>query len=162
MRGSGEASNLLMKYLYGFLLTAGIALAEVANMSGTWALNVDRSRFGNNPHPSNVALTIQHNEPSFKYSGTVNHPDEGHMIDFNFDGAIDGKEYTVKEDRGDRKTTFRRVNDRVVESRSKWSDGELTSRITISSDGRTLERRMEFRDREGKKRDWTEIYEKKQ
>jgi hypothetical protein len=151
-----------MKSLYGFLITAGLALAEVANMSGTWSLNVERSRFGNNPHPGNVALTIQHNEPSFSYSGTVNHPNEGHMIDFNFDGGIDGKEYTVKEDRGDRKTTFRRVNDRVVESRSKWSDGELTSRITISSDGRTLERRMEFKDREGKKRDWIEIYEKKQ
>ena len=151
-----------MKFLNAFLLTAGIAFAEVANMSGAWVLNVDRSRFGNNPHPSNVALTIQHSEPSLKYSGTVNHPNEGHMIDFNFEGAIDGKEYTVKEDRGDRRTKFRRVNERAVESHSKWSDGELTSRITISSDGRTLERRMEFKDREGKKRDWVEIYEKKQ
>ena len=151
-----------MKSLSAFLLTAAIAIAEVANMSGMWVLNPDRSRFGDNPHPSNVSLSIQHNEPAFKYTGTVNHANEGHIIDFNFDGAIDGKEYTVKEDRGDRKTTFRRVNDRVVESHSKWSDGELKSRITMSSDGRTLERRMEFTDRAGKKRDWVEIYEKKQ
>lgn len=151
-----------MKYLYAFLFTAAIAMAEVANMSGTWVLNVERSRFGKNPHPSNVALSVQHNEPAFKYTGTVNQPGEGHIIDFNFDGTIDGKEHTVKDDRGERQTMFRRVSDRAVESHSRWSEGELKSTITISSDGRTLERRMEFKDREGKKRDWVEIYEKKQ
>jgi hypothetical protein len=151
-----------MRYALTFLMAAGLVFAEAANMSGTWALNIERSRFGDNPHPSNVVLTIQHNEPALKYSGTVNHPNEGHIIDFQFDGAIDGKTYTVKEDRGDRQTVFRRVNDRAVESDSKWTDGELKSRITISQDGRTLERRMEFRDRAGKKRNWTEIYEKKQ
>ena len=56
----------------------------------------------------------------------------------------------MKEDRGERQTTFRRVNDRVVESVSKWCDGELKSRMTMSHDGRTLERRMDFRDRAGK------------
>jgi hypothetical protein len=151
-----------MRSLAAFLFTATITLAEVANMSGTWVLNPARSRFGKNPSPGNVSLTIEHKEPALKYSGTVNHPNEGHIIDFRFDGAIDGKPYTIREDRGDRTTTFRRVSDRVVESRSKWSDGDLKSTITISSDGRTLERRMEFSDREGKKRDWVEIYEKKQ
>jgi hypothetical protein len=34
--------------------------------------------------------------------------------------------------------------------------------MTLSGDGRTLERKMTFRDSEGKKREWTEIYEKKQ
>ena len=72
-----------MKYALSFLITGGIALAEVANMSGTWALNAGRSSYGDNPRPSNVLLTIQHNEPSLKYSGTVNHPNEGHIIDFN-------------------------------------------------------------------------------
>jgi hypothetical protein len=151
-----------MRYLLSFLIAAGVALADVANMSGTWVLSLERSRFGDNPRPSNVVLTVQHNEPALKYSGTVNHPNEGQIIDFDFDGTIDGKPHVIKEDRGDRQATFRRVNDRVVESESKWSDGELRSRMTISADGRTLERRMEFRDREGKKRNWTEIYEKKQ
>lgn len=151
-----------MRYLITFLIMSGLALADIANMSGTWALDVDRSRFGDNPHPSNVTLTIQHNDPKLKYEGVVNHPNEGHIIDFRFDGAIDGREYTIKEDRGERRVTFRRVNDNVVESTSTWSDGELKSRLTVSGDGRTIERRMEFRDRTGKKREWVEIYEKKQ
>jgi hypothetical protein len=164
-RGSADSMFLpsrgLRHAVFALFITAGIAVAEVANMSGTWVLNLERSRFGDNPRPANVVLTVQHNEPALKYSGTVNHPNEGHIIEFQFDGAIDGKPHVIKEDRGDRQTTFRRVNDRVVESDSKWADGEEKSRITISNDGRTMERRIEFRDREGKKRDWIEIYEKK-
>jgi hypothetical protein len=49
----------------------------------------------------------------------------------------------------------------VVQSVSKWSDGELKSTMTLSGDGRTLERRMKFTDREGNTRDWVEIYAKK-
>lgn len=151
-----------MRYLALSLITAAFALAEIAGMSGTWVLNAERSRFGDNPRPSNVTLTVEHQEPKFKYTGTVNHPNEGQMIDFHFDGAIDGKQYVVKEDRGDRTVTFKRVNDRVVESTSTWTDGELHSTITISRDGRTMERKMAFKDRDGKRREWTEIYEKKQ
>ena len=143
------------------IFAAALATAEVSNMSGTWVLNEQRSKFGDNPRPGNVTLQIQHAEPKLKYSGTVNHPNEGHILDFQFDGAIDGKSYTSKEDRGDRHITFKRRSDRSLESHSKWTDGELHSILTMSDDGRTLERRMSFRDREGKKREWTEIYEKK-
>ncbi|HYO81031.1 MAG TPA: hypothetical protein VES20_06500 [Bryobacteraceae bacterium] len=144
------------------LVAAALATAEVSNMSGTWILNEKRSRFGDNPRPANVTLNIEHSEPKLRYSGTVNHPNEGHILDFQFDGSIDGKSYTSKQERGDRQITFKRRSDRSVESSSKWSDGELTSVITMSGDGRTLERRMSFRDREGRKREWTEVYEKKQ
>ena len=130
-------------------------------MSGSWVLNLQRSRFGDNPHPAGVTLTVEHNELSLRYTGQVNQPAEGQINDFSFDGAIDGKQYPVKEDRTQRSIMFKRVNDRVVESLSKWSDGELRSVITMSRDGRTMERRMTFKDRAGKTVEWTEIYEKK-
>lgn len=151
----------MMRYLAFLLMMATMAVAEVANMSGTWMLNLERSRFGDNPRPGNVTLTVQHDEPKLKYDGTVNHASEGHVIDFRFDGAVDGKPYVVKEDRSDRTITFKRVNDRTVASDSKWSDGQLHTTITISSDGRTMERKMDFKDRMGKHREWVEIYEKK-
>src|SRR5688572_28225826 len=106
----GAASHLMMRYLALFLIAAVLAAADVANMEGTWVLNEKRSRFGDNPRPGNVTLSVEHKEPKLKYSGSVNHPNEGHIIDFNFDGSIDGKPYTVKEDRGDLTVTFRRLN----------------------------------------------------
>jgi hypothetical protein len=150
-----------MRYFVPFLFCCTL-MAEVANMSGSWALNEKRSRFGDNPHPSQVFLKIEHNEPKLKYSGNTNHANEGQINDFQFDGAIDGKEYIGKQDNGDRRVTFRRVNDNTVESLSKLAEGELSSRETVSSDGRTLERRMTFRGKDGKTRRWVEIYEKKQ
>lgn len=150
-----------MKYVTGLLFVSMTLAAEVANMGGSWVLNVERSRFGNNPHPAGVTLNIEHNEPKFKYAGTVNQPNEGQFTNFSFDGAIDGKEYVAKEDRGDRKTSFRRRSDRVIESMSKFEDGTVRSTITMSADGKTLERQMHFRDRDGKERGWVEIYEKK-
>lgn len=131
-------------------------------MGGNWVLNEQRSRFGDNPRPGNVFLTIEHNEPKLKYTGTVNQPTEGSIQDFSFDGAIDGKEYTIKQDGGDRKVVFKRINDRTVESVQSLNGGQLRSGMTMSSDRKTLERTMNFKDRDGKNRTWTEIYEKKQ
>ncbi|MBC7924150.1 MAG: hypothetical protein H7039_00685 [Bryobacteraceae bacterium] len=152
---------MMRSFLLSLLLSSSL-LAAVSSMGGTWMLNEQRSRFGDNVHPGQVVLTIQHDEPKFKYTGTVNNPPEGYINDFSFDGAIDGKEYVSKQDnRGDRKVTFRRVNNRVVESVTTASEGEIRSRITMSRDGNTLERTMTLRGTDGKTRNWVEIYEKK-
>jgi hypothetical protein len=145
--------------LFSLLLCASTLMAEVANMGGTWVLDAKRSR--GDVKPGEVVLTVEHTEPRFKYSGSANNPTEGSVNDFAFEGAIDGKEYVVKQDRGDRRVTFRRVSDRVVESVSKGPEGEISSRITMSRDGNTMERRMTFRGADGKTRTWTEIYAKK-
>jgi len=58
------------------LLFALSLLAEVSGMGGQWVLNEKRSRFGDNPRPGNVFLNIEHNEPKFKYTGTVNRAGE--------------------------------------------------------------------------------------
>jgi hypothetical protein len=112
--------------------------------------------------PGDVTLTIQHNDPQLKYNGTVNNPPEGAINDFSFDGAIDGKVHIVKQDNGDRKVTFRRINDRTVESVSRGPEGEIRSRITMSRDGNSMERNMMVKAPDGKTRKWTEVYSKKQ
>ena len=130
-------------------------------MSGTWVLNEKRSRFADGMHPGQVTLTIQHDDPKLKYDGSTNNPEEGQNRDFHFDGAIDGKAYVVKQDGGDRNVTFHRTGDRVVESVSNGPAGEIRSRITMSHDGNTLERRMTLHGKDGKTRTWVEVYEKK-
>jgi hypothetical protein len=138
--------------------------AEVADMSGTWSLNTKRSRWGKMPQPSNIELRIEHKEPAFTYSGTINRPDEAASTSFEFHGAIDGKEYDVKEDnKVQRKIAFERKNDRTITSKSHFPDGRgvETSVMTLSRDGRTLSREMEFKPKGASSQKWTEIYEKK-
>jgi hypothetical protein len=141
-----------------------MAAAEVANMSGSWWLNVKRSRWDDKMHaPNSVALQIQHNEPALKYSGTANGAGEDTPTKFEFDGAIDGKPHTIVEDGRQRQITFKRRSDRVVESVSH-SSGAISveeSTFTLSRDGNTLERKMKVRGADGIQREWVEIYEKR-
>ncbi len=140
-----------------------VSAADVANMSGAWKLNVGKSKFEKNAAPLNVMLTIQHNEPSLKYSGTVQGSQEGHPDTFEFSGAIDEKIYPVKENANTGRTIkFKRVNDRTVES---WSSDvknmEEYARTTILPDGKTLMREMTVKNKTtDQKRTWTEYYDK--
>ena len=137
--------------------------ADVADLSGNWWLNPKRSRWSDKGRPpNNVALIIEHHEPELKYHGTINRL-ELEPIKFEFNGRIDGKEYTATEDGVPRKMTFKRRSDRVIESVSELpgGKGKETSVITISADGKTLERRMKIKDSAGGEREWVEIYEKR-
>ena len=136
--------------------------ADVANMSGGWKLNVNKSKYEHNP-PVNVLLTIQHQEPALKYSGTVQSSQEGQLDTFEFDGAIDEKIYPVKENaKTGRTIKFKRVNDRTVESWSSDGTGmEEYARTTVERDGKTMVREITVKDKNSKaKRTWTEFYEK--
>jgi hypothetical protein len=145
------------------LTAASLLAADAANVSGTWLLNVKRSRWADKMTPPNgVTLDIQHSEPALKYTGTVNLPNESAPKKFAFDGAIDGKEYTATEDGVERRVAFKRISDRSVESNSTLpGGGKEHAVITISRDGRSMERRLRVTNAE-RTVEWTEIYEKKQ
>jgi hypothetical protein len=156
-----------LRHLLPLLLSGATLLlaADVSNMSGTWSLNTKRSRWADKMTPPNtVTLLIVHNDPAFKYSGTVNQSGEDTPKKFEFDGAIDGKEYAVKEDNTERRIAWKRRDERIIESTSTLPDngGKERTTITMSRDGRALERRLEVTSSSGRKVEWVEVYEKKQ
>lgn len=152
-----------MKAFLSFLLcVAAASAADVANMSGAWKLNVERSKFEKNAAPTHVLLTIEHKEPSLKYSGSVTGSQEGHPDTFQFAGAIDEKIYPVKESTDTGRTIkFKRKSDNEVESWSSDRNGMEEYAVTrISGDGKTMVRTMTVKHKDGTKRTWTEVYEK--
>jgi hypothetical protein len=84
-------------------------------------------------------------------------------VKFRFDGAIDGKQYPAKDGQHDRTMRFERKSDRVIVSEGVLPDGKTKehSTLTLSDDGRTLERKMQVREGNRVVREWTEIYEKR-
>ena len=109
--------------------------------------------------PINVELRIQHNEPALKYSGTVQRNQESSPDTFEFDGAIDEKTYPVKESNSTGRTIkFKRQSPRSVESWSSDSAMEEYAVTTVSGD--TLIRKVRVKQKDGKVRDWTEVYDK--
>ena len=141
---------------------ASVSLFAAADMSGTWKLNVKRSEWGDKPAPDHVFLTIEHRDPSLKYSGAVQRPGEAARSLFKFEGAIDGKEYPLKDDEGNRHIRFTRKSDNTIESVMKSPNGntEETAETTVLRDGKTMVRKIRAKMQGGRYSRWTEVYEK--
>ncbi len=156
---TGGPVSFTMRYI---LLAAALNLmaAGNANFGGAWVLNVERSKWVEDRKPTSAAITIEHNDPEFKYDGTVSYSTESRH--YKFDGAIDGKQYPVDEFYGKGHVILKRVNDRTLESVTTSTDGKYkeTARSALSRDGKTLTRSITLESPQGKKR-WTEVYEKK-
>jgi hypothetical protein len=142
----------------------GMALAQVPDMSGTWKLNVEKSVWGKHPKPSAGTVTIEHREPSFKYSGDVTMGLGSENADhrsFTSDGVIDGKEYPVGGSAGQGTVALKRVSSTTITSERKGPDGKLleTARTTITGDGKRLVREVKAISPQGEI-SWTEIYDR--
>ena len=114
---------------------------QFPNLSGTWSLNINKSRWGKHLKPGSGRVTIEHHEPVFKYSGTVafqSTPNaaEGEVTKtFAFNGAINGKPYPVTGDGGEGSISIKRVNTNTIESDFESTDGKLseTARMRLSA-----------------------------
>jgi hypothetical protein len=146
------------------LLSAAVAAgaAENANLTGTWHLNVAKSRWGSKPKPVSVVLVIDHKDPAFHYRGTVTESGDN-TRDFTFDGAIDGKEYPMVSAAGPGMATLRRVDANTIETDFRSSDGSRTenARTSLSRDGKVLTRTIREKAPEAGSKTWVEIYERR-
>jgi hypothetical protein len=140
-----------------YAVSALVLHAAEPNLSGTWHLNVEKSVWGRKPKPQSVVVTIEHTEPTLKYSGVVTADADGGGRPFEFRGAFDGKEYAYR----DGTISLRRIDAHTTTSVYKSSDGAVTetARTTLSRDGRTLTRVIEGKGSDGRFR-WTEVYER--
>ncbi len=137
-------------------------LAQVADLSGTWDLNLDKSSWGQVQKPLAITVTIEHREPAIRYTGTIVYAAGEDTRTFSFQGAIDGKEYPITRSFGSGKIRIRRVNARTTESVFRSDDGqwEEVTRTSISVDGKTLRREIRRKGPPGELR-WTEVYDKR-
>jgi hypothetical protein len=145
------------------LFTAALPLllwaAPVPNLTGTWKLNVQKSQWGKKAAPVSVIVVIEHQEPAWKYTGTVIEANNDEKK-FTYEGVIDGKERDATSGYGPGKMTMRRVNRFTIQSVFHSTDGRFTETAqTASTDGQVLTRRMNLKSPDGTV-SWVEVYEK--
>lgn len=143
-------------------LSTSICSAQVADLTGAWYLNVEKSKWGDVQKPVSILVTVNHKEPEIKYSGTMVYAGGEDTRTFAFSGAIDGKEYPMTRSFGDGKVSTTRVNPRTTASVFRSNDGrwEENIRTTISRDGKEMRRSIHRKGPEGEL-EWTEVYERK-
>jgi hypothetical protein len=54
-----------------WILLAGNCAGEVVNLSGTWKLNIEKSKWGKVPKPVSIVVTVVHKEPALNYTGKI-------------------------------------------------------------------------------------------
>ncbi len=150
-----------VRFLPAFFLLLGSGWAPVADLSGNWHLNVQRSTWGKMNRPLSVVLRIDHREPAFHYTGAVRYANEDSR-DFAFNGAIDGKPYPMMRSYGEGSIIMHRLGPTAFESvfRTPGDAFVETTRTEVSKDGKTMTRALHLLSPEGIRR-WTEIYERK-
>lgn len=137
-----------------------VSAGGVANLTGAWRLNVEKSHWGTRPKPASVILQIQHNEPALAYTGEVIYSGED-IRPFSFTGAVDGHGYSMDRSFGTGIAILQRTSPTAFETVFRTNDGSgiETTLTTISLDGRTLTRRIRLRIA-GVTSTSTEVYER--
>lgn len=143
------------------VMSAGALTAQVADLSGTWVLNPEKSRWGGGAKPVNIMVTIEHREPFLSYSGTLVYAEGEDTRSFKFSGNI-GAEHPARRSFGEGKLLIKRVDSRTLASEFKSNDGMWTEtiRTTVSRDGRVMRRNIRREGPTGRLQ-WTEVYEKR-
>ena len=132
---------------------SALSAADVADMSGNWILNIQRSKWHGAPKPDSGRLVIEHQEPKLKYERTVT-PATVEDKSMTFDGAIDGKEHNG--------IIATRLSPFSILFTMKSEDGtSLETTVTMTKDGDHLVRRIQSSGPSGKLT-WTELYDKEQ
>lgn len=148
----------LLVYAF-FCLAVGANNHSAANLSGTWILDANQSKWGNHQRPTSIVITIVHQEPKLKYSGQEIKPGEEQPQEFSFDGAIDGKSYPVRGAGEAGSIYYKRVDDRTIDSVFTSNDHTEVdqARTTVSADGKRLTREVKAKVPGGEE-SWTEVY----
>jgi hypothetical protein len=129
-----------MRFVLLTVLAATAALAaDKPNLSGSWKMDVDKSDFGGSPPPESFARKIEHSEPALIFTD-----DQTSAL---------GSEKAVRKYTTDGKETTYNWMGGAVKSAAHWEGNVLvivgkvdangaemtvTSRITLSTDGKTL------------------------
>jgi hypothetical protein len=148
----------LSTVLFGLCMPLLLHAQQPRDLTGEWTLDINASSWGNAHRPLAVLMSINHREPLLKYSGSIMYTSE-ETRQFEFDGRIDGREYSMERSFGAGRIVIRRLSASSIRSVFRTGDAEYTETAvtTISRDGRRLTRRIHVTGPGGDTH-WTESY----
>jgi hypothetical protein len=153
-----------MRKLLVLLSALGLAGALYAadSFSGTWKLNLAKSKFEPGPAPKEATITITEGKGLNDVTATgtdengkpismhVTHPTDGGPVKFVEGGPTDGSTESVKQVDANTRNVTRMQAGKVV----------LTEHITVSTDGKTMQIVAKGTSPDGKPFSNVEVFEK--
>jgi hypothetical protein len=143
------------------LLTFGIAMVITALMltvttaaadqlSGTWKMNAEKSKYSPGPAPKDLTVVVESDESNYKLDATGTDGD-GKPMHVQYSAKFDGKDYPATGIANADAVSLKRIDASTIETLQK-KDGKVVMTITtkVSKDGKTRTSTWHGKNAEGK------------
>jgi len=163
-----EEGKMLNKKLVGFatimLLTAMtlfVATAGADQLSGTWTMNAEKSKYSPGPPTKSLTVVIESDENNYKIDATGTDGD-GKPIHVQYNAKFDGKDYPATGIANADTISVKRIDANTVETLQK-KDGKVVMTVTtkVSTDGKTRTSTWRGKNAEGKDVHNVVVFDKK-
>lgn len=147
-----------MRVVLAVVLLCTAAFAAESPFSGTWKLNVAKSKLPP-PAPKSEIYHVVADNDNFHVKGDII-DDKGQSMTITYDAKFDGKDYLVTGDPTSDSISFKRVDANTIKGTGKKAAKVVaTSTIVVSSDGKTTT--VDFVDSsQGTPQSGTAVYDK--
>ena len=142
------------------MLALGITLWAADPATGTWKLNLAKSKYSPGPAPKSATITYEATADGIKRTGDSTDAD-GKTTSMAYTAKYDGKEYPVTGSDAFDAISIKRINERTSEGTLKKAGKVVsTARRVVSADGKTLTTTITGTNAKGEKVKNTAVYDK--
>jgi len=143
----------LLGFAIAMLLTAlTLLLANVAadQLSGTWKMNAEKSKYSPGPPTKDLMVVVESDENNYKLDATGTDGD-GKPIHVQYSAKFDGKDYPATGIVNADTVSMKRIDANTIETMQK-KNGKVVMTITtkVSNDGKTRTSTWRGKNAEGK------------
>ena len=140
-------------WMIGILFTAlglFVATAAADQLSGTWKMNPEKSKYSPGPAPKSLTVVVESDENNYKLDANGTDGD-GKPLHVQYSGKFDGKDYPATGIANADTVSLKRIDADTLETQQK-KDGKVVMTITtkVSKDGKTRTSTWRGKNAEGK------------
>jgi hypothetical protein len=131
-------------------LTLFVSTAGADQLSGTWNLNAEKSKYSPGPPTKSLTVVVESDENNYKIEATGTDGD-GKPIHVQYSAKFDGKDYPATGIPNADTVSVKRIDANTIETLQK-KDGKIVMTITtkVSKDGKTRTSTWRGKNAEGK------------
>jgi hypothetical protein len=127
-----------------------VATAAADQLSGTWKMNPEKSKYSPGPAPKDLTVVVESDENNYKVDATGT-DGEGKPLHVQYSAKFDAKDYPANGMANADSVSLKRIDANTIETQQK-KDGKVVMTVTtkVSSDGKTRTSTYHGKNAEGK------------
>ena len=147
-KNKGLLAWAIAMMITALMLTVTTAVAD--QLSGTWKMNPEKSKYSPGPAPKDLTVVVESDENNYKLDATGT-DGEGKPTHVQYSAKFDGKDYPASGIPNADTVSLKRIDASTIETQQK-KNGKVVMTVTtkVSKDGKTRTSTWHGKNAEGK------------